>query len=361
MNHFGKNLQVTLFGSSHGVCVGATIDSYPAGILLPTEEIKHALQKRSGEETISTPRREKDEVEYLSGVFENKTTGAPLTFIIKNQNVDDSVYEKGIIRPSHADYTNHEKYHGFEDYRGGGSSSGRMTAPLVVVGCFMKELLKSSSITFYGRISSVGSVHDVSLDNLNNTVLEQTLSKLDENFPVVDIRGKALMKSQIEKAKKEGDSLGGTLDGYLFHVPTGLGEPFFDSIESILSHLFFSIPGVKAIEFGDGFLLSTKKGSETLDAMEYDEEKKVSFLSNHQGGINGGISNGNTIHFRLGVRAPSSIQKPISSINTETRENIMVATLGRHDPTIVHRVLPVVEALTYFAVADFLIEMRHHS
>lgn len=357
MNTFGKNVRISLFGESHGPCIGITIDGLPAGLSLNLEKINEALLRRQGMPEISTPRREKDEFQIVSGYFENHTTGAPLTFQIPNQAFDSSPYEYGVIRPGHADYPLYKKYLGNHDYLGGGHASGRLTAPLVILGSICEELLNQKGIFIASRIKSIRHIQDKPLD-YNQIDLDLLLNLKKSPFPVLDQRAQNLMLSAIKKASAVGDSVGGTVQTFVFGCPVGLGEPFFDSVESYLSHLMFAIPGVKAIEFGEGFAGTESLGSKQNDQME-SHLGIVKFLSNHAGGINGGITNGNTIVFTVGVKPPSSIKKPQSTINVITDTNITKQITGKHDPCIVHRVLPVVEALTAFAIYDLWLETQH--
>lgn len=357
MNTFGKNLRVSLFGESHGPLIGITIDGLPAGITLNMEKIQAALARRRGNPEISTPRREPDEVQIVSGYFENHTTGAPLTIQITNQQYDSSPYEYGVIRPGHADYPLYKKFHGNHDFLGGGHASGRLTTPLVILGSICEELLNHHGIFVASRIKSIRNIQDKPLD-YNQIDLDLLLKLKTMPFPVLDLRANTLMMSTIKKAASQGDSVGGTVQTFIYGCPVGLGEPFFDTVESYISHLMFAIPGIKAIEFGEGFRGSEMLGSQLNDELE-SHLGVVKFLSNHAGGINGGITNGNTIVFTVGVKAPSSIKKPQQTINVITDSNITKQITGKHDPCIVHRVLPVVEALTTFAIYDLWRVQNH--
>lgn len=353
MNTFGKNIRISLFGESHGPSIGLTIDGLPTNFRIDFNRVNFDLKRRQGNEQISTKRREPDKIEVISGYLDNHTTGSPLTIIIKNEDIDNTHYTKGIIRPSHSDLPLYYKTKGANDFYGGGHSSGRLTAPLVVLGSICNQILEEYNIHIVSRILSIKNIEDskIPLKQIN----WDHLKKLTTNdFPTIDIHARQLMIKAISKAMKNGDSLGGRVETFVFGMPIGVGEPFFDSLESILSHLMFSIPGVKAIEFGDGFDMCEKQGSEIVDQLEY-SNNEITYLSNHQGGINGGLSNGNYINFKVGLRAPSSISTPLSSINIETKESIKLSTLGRHDPTIIHRALPVIEGLTAFAILDLLL------
>lgn len=354
MNSFGKNIRINIFGESHAKYIGLTIDGLPANFTFNLEEIKNALLIRKGTDEISTARRENDEFEIISGYFQNHTTGEPLTIIVKNQDIDSSSYHEGVIRPSHSDLTKYLKTNGANDYRGGGSTSGRMTVVLVILGQMCKQILNTKQINVTSRIKALKTINDTSIDHTNIDLIKNN-NFSSSSFPVIDERAKKAMLELIKKAKQQNNSLGGVVETFIFNVPANLGEPFFDSFESTLSHLLFSIPGIKGIEFGDGFEMTQKNGSETLDEI-YINNNNISFSSNHQGGINGGITNGNYINFRTAIKPPVSIKKEVNTINIKTKENITLTTSGRHDVTFVHRIIPVINALSYYAILDMVIE-----
>ena len=229
-----------------------------------------------------------------------------------------------------------------------------MTAVLVILGAIAKDLLNYMQITVIPHLSSLKDIEDKKI-TFEEANLSTLLPLVEKALPVIDPRAEKLMVSTIKRIKKQQDALGGTLEVYVFNVPHSLGEPFFDSFESILSHLMFSIPGIKGIEFGDGFEMTKRKASESVDELAYEKDQIV-FSSNHQGGINGGITNGNFLKFKLAIKAPSSIATPLNSINVISKENITVSTIGRHDPCIVHRIIPVVEALTYYTILEMVKE-----
>lgn len=347
----GKILKITIFGESHGKAVGMTIDGLPAGITINNEAIKQALLLRKTDDFLSTSRKENDEVLFLSGVYENVTTGSPLTFIIENKNIDSSAYEKGVIRPSHADLVNYLKFEGKNDYRGGGFSSGRLTAPIIVLGAICGEILAKSGIFYASRIVNIRGV----CDTTKLTKKCEIESLKNDAFPVLNSMAKEEMKKVIKEAKENGDSVGGQLLTEIHNCPIGLGEPFFDSFESYISQLVFSIGGVKGITFGDCNGFMNKYGSEVNDQLRYDG-CHIKYLSNHSGGINGGLTNGNTIYFNTIVKPTASISKTQQSINVETKENIDLEVKGRHDPCIVHRVSKVIDALVAFALVDLMME-----
>ena len=349
---FGNILKITIFGESHSKAIGLTIDGLPAGIKIDEEAIEKDLIKRNPQNDLSTERHEPDKVQFLCGVLDGFTTGAPLTFIIENEDVDSSKYTKGVIRPSHADYTNYLKYNGFNDYRGGGFSSGRITASLVVLGTICKQILRKKHIKMGTHIHSLYNITDADFDY---DQIEEQINKLnDDLLPVISKARREEMESAIKRAKRMKDSVGGSLETAIINVPVGLGEPYFDSFESTVSHLLFSIGGVKGVQFGDGWKFARLLGSEVKDEIKYDSKGKVEFLANHNGGINGGITNGAPIIIEAIVKPTPSISQPQKSINLENKENIDLSISGRHDPCIVQRVRIVMESLIAFALVDML-------
>jgi|SRR5690554_51865 len=355
MSTFGKHLKVSIFGASHEKYIGLTIHNYPSGIKIDLENLKHKLALRRGLNQVTSKRFETDEFEIISGYFNEYTTGAPLTVLIKNSDVKSADYEKikGIARPSHADFTYYHKYDGFNDYRGGGVSSGRLTVALVVLGALSEQLLREKNIIVASRIKQI--------KNLKDTNKELTVSDLEnlkeEVFPVVDQNVKSEMLDLIKNTQNEKNSLGGIVETFIENCPIGLGNPFFDSFESVLSHLIFSIPGIKGIEFGTGFDFVNLYGSEANDELKF-EDDKVKFLSNQNGGINGGITNGNKIVFRTIFKPTSSIGLPQQSINLVTKENTIFEVGGRHDTIIAIKGLHVVNAVTHYAILELLMGMN---
>ena len=342
MNSFGENFRITIFGASHAPVIGITIEGVPAGLQLdPADFTEDILRRKSGRKG-TTPRIEKDIPIIESGVRKRDdgtmvTSGEPMTITFENKNIRPQDYAslKNIPRPGHADFTAYMKYSShkgdFENtgFTGGGIFSGRMTLPLVGAGVVAKKII--SPIEIRATLIEVGGI---------------------------PIGNEEAVEALLEKTIEEGDSLGGIIECICTNIPAGLGEPFFNSVESLISHAIFSIPGIRGIEFGDGF-----SGTESLGSKQNDQIEShlgvVKFLSNHAGGINGGITNGNTIVFTVGVKPPSSIKKPQTTINVITDTNITKQITGKHDPCIVHRVLPVVEALTAFAIYDLWLETQH--
>jgi len=350
---FGEILKISLFGESHGNAIGLVIDGLPSGIKIDYDFINKELEKRRSLSSISTSRRESDQVIFLSGIFNDYTTGSPLAFIIENHDIKPEDYVKGVIRPSHSDLSAYIKYNSFNDYRGGGHFSGRLTAPLIVLGAICKQMLENKNIHIATHIKSLYDINDRNFDLCN---IDQDIKNLNnELFPVLDSQRSQQMISLIENIKNKGDSVGGILETIIVGLEPGLGEPFFNSFESKLSSLLFSIGGVKGISFGDGFAFSNKLGSEVSDGLKY-INREISFNANHNGGINGGITNGNYVLFSCAIKPTPSIKLPQHSINISTKENIELELNGRHDPCIAHRIRCVIDALTSYCIVEFIMQ-----
>lgn len=348
-NTFGQSLTVTLFGESHGQEIGAVLDGLRPGIAVDEDFIRHQLALRRPYGRISTARVETDEFRIVSGVFEGKTTGTPLCILIPNTNTRSKDYTPSLPRPSHADYTAQCKYHGYQDHRGGGHFSGRLTAALVAAGAIVISALKEKDIRFGTHICSLGGISDRAWETL-----DQDIVMLEEKgFPVLSDMAEEQMKNEIERAAKDGDSLGGILESVITGIPAGVGEPWFDTVEGVLSHALFSIPAVKGVEFGDGFALSGMRGSEANDAWRL-ENGKIVTLTNHSGGINGGITNGMPVTFRCAVKPTPSIFKVQNSVDLQTMQNATLQLRGRHDPAIIHRARVVVDSVAALTVYDLL-------
>jgi chorismate synthase len=320
MNTFGRLFRVSIFGESHGKGVGILLDGVPAGLPLSPEDFKEDLVRRKPGAKGTTPRREDDIGLIKSGVFNDKTTGAPLLILFENKNQDSSAYSpiKDNPRPGHADFTAFKKFGGFNDYRGGGHFSGRITLGLVVAGVVAKKII--------GEVEIIASI--------------------------VEAGGNDRIEENIEKALQEGDSIGAILECRTTNVPVGLGEPFFDSVESLLSHIIFAIPGIKGIEFGSGFASAKMKGSECNDPII---DAKGTTLTNHAGGINGGITNGNELSFRVAAKPTSSISKDQTTVNLKTGEKTSLAITGRHDACFALRLPVIIEAATAIVLADLML------
>lgn len=350
-NTFGNKLTVTIFGESHGECVGALLDGVPAGIKVDEDFIKSQLSLRRPSGDISTPRAEKDNFSIKSGVFENFTTGAPICIIIENNDTRSKDYSEvcDIARPSHADLTAFYKYEGFNDYRGGGHFSGRLTAAVVAAGAVLLPYLKEKGILVGTHIKSVGDICDRNFGDIASDI--KRLNSLD--FAVLDGEKAGQMIEKIREVRLEGDSIGGVLETAIIGLPIGVGEPFFDSLESMLSHALFSIPAVKGVEFGAGFDISKMTGSAANDRYFY-EDGLLKTKTNNAGGINGGISNGQPIIVRTAMRPTPTISKEQNTVNFKTKQNTVLKGKGRHDPCVVHRARVVADSMVAIVLADMI-------
>jgi len=347
-NTFGQSVCTTVFGESHGEAVGVVIDGLAPGIDVDLEFIKAQLSKRRPSGKTDTPRVENDNFQILSGVFNGKTTGTPITVVIPNENTKSGDYSYGVARPSHADYTAHMKYHGYEDYRGGGHFSGRVTAGLVAGGAIAISALKKLGINIGTHILECGGVCDRSFENAENDILEIQ----GKEFCVLSDCQDA-MTEKIVEARLKGDSVGGVVETAITGMPVGVGEPWFDSVEGLLSHALFSIGGIKGVEFGAGFEFAKMYGSQANDAFVKDENG-ISTETNNNGGINGGITNGMPIVFRCAVKPTPSIGKTQKTVNFVTNENAELEIKGRHDPAIIRRICSVVDSVCALALCDML-------
>lgn len=350
-NTFGNSVAITIFGESHGEYIGAVLDGLAPGIEIDKEYIAHMLTLRRPDGKISTPRKEKDEFRIVSGVVNGKTTGTPVTVLIPNENVHSSDYAelKTVARPSHADYTAQCKYHGYQDSRGGGHFSGRITAALVAAGAICKSALEQKGIYIGTHVKSCGGVSDRDFGDLAADI--KALS--DKTFAVLDESCEETMKNKILEAAAEGDSVGGILETAIIGIPEGVGEPWFDSAESLISHMMFSIPAVKGIEFGSGFGIADMRGSEANDPLKL-EDGKIVTEKNNNGGINGGITNGMPIVFRTAVKPTPTIFKPQNTVDFVEMSETVVEPNGRHDPAVVHRARIVQDAASAIVICDML-------
>lgn len=321
MNSFGRIFRVHIFGESHGECAGVTIDGCPAGLPITADDFASDIERRKGgTQKGTTPRQEEDLPIFKSGIFNGKTTGAPITILFENKNTRSSDYEKqrDFPRPGHADFTAHEKFGGYEDYRGSGHFSGRLTVCLVAAGVIAKKIL--ADLTIKSKILEIG--------------------------------GEADLEKGLQKAIDAKDSIGGIIECRVSGLPTGLGEPFFDSVESLLSHIIFAIPAVRGIEFGTGFAAAKMFGSEHNDVII---EAKGTTKTNHAGGVVGGITNGNELVFRIAIKPTSSTPKPQQSLNWTNGEVETFSVKGRHDLCIALRVPVILEAVTAIVLADLML------
>ena len=354
-NTLGENFCVTIFGESHGPYIGVVLDGIAPGIDVNKDFINHQLDLRRPSGKISTKRVETDEFILASGVFNDKTTGSPLTILIPNSVQHSKDYEKTatLARPGHADYTANVKYHGFQDFRGGGHFSGRITAALVAAGGIIIPELEKKGIKIGTHIKSLGGIKDRNFEDYQKDIdfLGGT------NFPVLDADKSEQMKTLAEKIAAEGDSVGGVLESVILGMPAGVGEPWFGTLESELSYALFSIPAIKGVQFGDGFDMVDSFGSEFNDSLQIVQDNgksKVITKTNHNGGINGGISNGMPILFRCAVKPTPSIYKTQDTIDMSKNENAKLNIQGRHDPAIIHRARIVVDSVASFVIYDAL-------
>lgn len=349
-NSLGKLFTITSFGESHGRCVGIIIDGCPAGLPLTEEDIQKEVDKRKPRIGIlATERVEEDKVEILSGTFNGNATGAPVCLLIWNRDVDSSEYEKMrfLPRPSHADYTAFMKYGGFNDFRGGGRFSGRITATFVMAGAIAKKLLNLISIEVLAYTIEVGGIR----------AEPKGFNEIKENIggnllKCADLKAAEEMVRAIEKAKEKGDSIGGIIEGVALNVPVGLGEPVFDTLEGDLAKALFAIPAVKGVEFGSGFSAARKRGSENNDPFII-RNGRIETITNNAGGILGGISNGMPLVVRVVIKPTSSIAKSQETVNIKNMESASLAVKGRHDICIVPRAVVVVEAMMAVTLCDF--------
>lgn len=348
-NTIGNNVAITLFGESHGEAIGAIIDGLASGIEVDEAFIKDMLTLRRPLGKISTPRSEMDEFRIVSGVFGGKTTGTPICIVIENKDTRSKDYTPDLPRPSHADFTARQKYGGFEDYRGGGHFSGRITAALVAAGAIVMSALNKKGIFIGTHIKRLAGINDVAFADISADVKSLSLKE----FAVLDDNIADTMKDAILKAKAEGDSVGGLLETAVIGLPAGVGEPWFDTVEGMISKAIFSIPAVKGIEFGAGFSISDMKGSTANDAI-YSDNGKIFTKTNNNGGINGGITNGMPIIFSTAIKPTPTISINQDTVNMVTGENTTLKATGRHDPCIVHRARVVVDCMTALVIADLL-------
>lgn len=350
-NTFGNNITVTLFGESHGEAIGVVIDGLPSGIKIDREFIADCLSKRRPYGDISTARKERDEFKIISGINGDITAGSPVCILIENEDVRSNDYDniKLTPRPSHADFTAFCK-HGKEGVLpGGGHFSGRLTAPLVAAGAIALSVLKSKGILIGTHIKSIADVSDRDFSDLSADI--KRLS--DMRFAVLDDEKAEIMTGVIKAAKADGDSVGGVLETAVSGLPAGVGEPWFDSLEGVLSHALFSIPGVKGVEFGAGFGITKKRGSEANDEFVI-KDGRPSTATNNSGGISGGISNGEPIIFRLAVKPTPTIFKEQKTVDLADNTETVIQPKGRHDPCIVHRARIVADSLTALVILDML-------
>ena len=352
---YGEMIRLSIFGESHGAAIGMTLDGVPAGLPVDFDKLQEFLNRRApGQNDWSTPRKEADKPEFLSGVFNGFTTGAPISAIIRNTNTRSGDYSnlKNCPRPGHADYTAQMKYSGFQDPAGGGHFSGRLTAPLCIAGGLCRQWLENEGV----RIGA----HIEWLHGLNDTFFDRLAPQLDEirsDFPVLSEYKAQRMKEIIAAARKDGDSVGGTIECAAVGLPAGLGEPMFGGMESRIAQIVYGIPAVKAVHFGTGPSVANIPGSECNDAYTI-VNGEVRTLTNNCGGILGGITNGMPLIFSAAIKPTPSIAKPQQTVDLETGEITTLQIKGRHDPCIVPRAVPVIEAAAAIAIFDAWLEFK---
>ena len=350
-NTFGSSVSLTLFGESHGPCVGAVLDGMAPGVKVDEEFIRHQMSLRRSLSALSTARCEADEVIIESGVYRGRTTGTPICLRIENKQMRPADYEAGqrLARPGHADYTAEEKYHGFQDPRGGGHFSGRITAGMVAAGAIAISALKRKGILIGTHIAACGGVFDRPFEDAAADVA--ALNAMP--FAVLSDSAAQQMQQTISRARAEGDSVGGILESVVLGLPAGLGEPWFDTVEGLLSHALFSIPAVKGVEFGDGFALASMCGSSANDAFFF-QNGCIATSTNHAGGILGGITNGMPLRVRVAIKPTPSIYLPQQTVDMATGNEATLTIKGRHDPAIVHRARVVADSASALVLCDML-------
>ena len=353
---FGDKIRISVFGESHGTAMGVIIDGLPAGEEIDMNEVYVQMQRRApGGDKTATPRKEADFPEVLSGMLNGKTTGAPLAAVIHNTNTRSSDYGNLISspRPGHADYTAYLKYGGCNDIRGGGHFSGRLTANIVFAGAVARQILKRKGITIAAHIYSIGNAYDAPFEPCGIT--DELTDKLNKSkFALVNDDCENSMREVVEAARLDGDSVGGIIECIIQGMPKGVGDPMFNGVENVISAAVFGVPAVKGIEFGSGFSGTLKRGSENNDEFYYDEQGNIRTYTNNHGGALGGITSGMPIIFRAAVKPTPSVSVEQKTVNLQTGENTTVVVKGRHDPCIVPRAVPVIEAAAAIAVTNVL-------
>ena len=349
----GKHIQVSVFGQSHSKAIGAVIDGLPAGVKIDSEKVAAFMRRRApGNTKYSTKRREADEPVVLSGLVDGVTCGAPLGFLIENTNTRSSDYDnlRAVPRPGHADYPANVRYGGYQDVAGGGHFSGRLTAPLCFAGAVCLQILEQKGVQVQAHIYELAGVRDIPFDPITITDARSG----EKVFPVISDACGEEMKAEIEKARMSADSVGGIVECAVTGMPAGLGDPMFDGVENQLARNIFGVPAVKGLEFGNGFACAKLRGSQNNDPYTIDENGKIVTTSNNNGGILGGITSGMPILFRVAVKPTSSIGKEQQSVNLNTMQPEKLVVHGRHDPCIVPRAVPVIEAVTAITMLDIL-------
>ncbi len=355
MSSWGNSIKISVFGESHGSGIGVVIDGLPAGKKIDMDSVYLQMSRRApGRDKTATPRLEKDIPEVLSGMLDSTTTGAPLCAVIRNTNTRSGDYGNILSapRPGHADYTGNIRYSGFNDIRGGGHFSGRLTAPIVFAGSICRQILAEKGIRIAAHISSVGNIRDKRFDPVDiSTELMDRLNK--ETFALIDTEKEAPMRELIEECRMDCDSIGGTIECTVTGLPAGIGSPMFEGAENVISSIVFGIPAVKGIEFGSGFEAAEMRGSQNNDEFYYDGDTVKTRTNNH-GGILGGITSGMPLIFRAAIKPTPSIAKQQNTVDLTEKKDTTLSIHGRHDPCIVPRAVPVVEAAAAIAVLEIV-------
>lgn len=349
---YGESLKLSIFGQSHGAAIGITLDGIPAGLPVDTEKLQSFLNRRApGQNDWSTPRREEDQPEFLSGILDGYTCGAPIAAIIHNKNTRSGDYAnlKDQPRPGHADYVAQIKYGGYQDCAGGGHFSGRLTAPLCIAGGLCKQWLETHGIRLGAHLSAIKDIQD---DPFNEQ--DPQIDAVHCDFPVLNTESGEKMRTIIEEARRNCDSVGGIIECAITGLPVGLGEPMFGGMESRIAQIVYGIPAVKGLEFGAGFSATAMYGSENNDGYHI-ENGTVQTITNHAGGILGGITNGQPLIFRVAIKPTPSIAQQQASVSLTKSENSILSIKGRHDPCIAPRAVPVVEAAAAIAIMDAML------
>ena len=355
---FGNKIKVSVFGQSHSAAIGVNVDGLPVGIHVDMERLKQFMDRRApGRDRFSTQRKEADAPEFLAGLVDFVTCGAPLTAIIRNTNMRSGDYAnlRDIPRPGHADYTAQVKYHGFQDVAGGGHFSGRLTAPLCIAGGICLQYLETLGVKVSAHIARIADVCDTPIDPMIDDASKAYVG--DKAFPVLSDAAGEKMQQAIDAARMDCDSVGGVIECVITGLPVGLGDPMFDGVENRLAAALFGIPAVKGLEFGEGFAAAGLRGSQNNDAYTMQDGRVVT-KTNHAGGILGGITNGMPVIFRLAIKPTPSIAKEQESVSFSEQKDEKLSIVGRHDPCIVPRAVAVVEAVAAIVAADMISESR---
>ena len=359
---FGEHFRLTLFGESHGPAIGMVIDGLPAGMPIDEDAVARDMARRApGTDPTATPRREADRVRIVSGLLNGRATGAPLCGLIENTNVRSGDYAQlqTLMRPGHADYAGYVKYRGFNDPRGGGHFSGRLTAPLVFAGSVARQFLLARGIEIGAHIAAIAGIEDARFDPVGVSA-QQLRALRDSRFPLIDPALEEPMRAAVRDAREALDSVGGIVECAAVGVPAGIGSPFFRSVESVASQLAFSIPAVKAVEFGDGMTIAALRASDANDPLRMQDDR-VMAASNHNGGLTGGITNGMPVIMRVAIKPTPSIAREQQTVDVSTGQNARLSIQGRHDPCIVPRAVVVVESALAIALAELILENAAHS